>query len=112
MNPFSLPVRRPIATSMLFIGVFVMGWIAWNRIPVELIPPVSGEQQLVLRAQPSGCAERSWVHRVCGDLPNFGYRLSSCARFKPDLLRGVVEGCLAGKQDPSTVQARPRANPV
>ena len=42
MNPFSLPVRRPIATSMLFVGVFVMGWIAWNRIPVALFPPVSG----------------------------------------------------------------------
>ena len=47
MNPFSLPVRRPVATSMLFIGLFVVGWIAWLRIPVELIPAVSGEELFV-----------------------------------------------------------------
>ncbi len=47
MNPFNLPVRRPVATSMLFLGLFVVGSIAWQRIPVELLPPVSGEQLYV-----------------------------------------------------------------
>ena len=47
MNPFNLPVRRPVATSMLFSGLLLLGWIAWNRIPVELIPPVSGDELFV-----------------------------------------------------------------
>jgi len=47
MNPFSLPVRRPVATSMLFVGVLLLGLIAWQRIPVELLPPVSGEELFV-----------------------------------------------------------------
>jgi multidrug efflux pump subunit AcrB/ABC-type multidrug transport system ATPase subunit len=57
MNPFSLPVRRPIATLMLFVGVFVMGWIAWNRIPVELFPPVSGETLYVSFNRPGSDPE-------------------------------------------------------
>jgi multidrug efflux pump subunit AcrB/ABC-type multidrug transport system ATPase subunit len=52
MNLFNFPVRRPVATSMAFLGVFVLGWIAWNRISVELIPPVSGEQLYVSFTRP------------------------------------------------------------
>jgi multidrug efflux pump subunit AcrB/ABC-type multidrug transport system ATPase subunit len=57
MNLFSFPVRRPVATSMAFLGVFVLGWIAWNRIPVELIPPVSGEQLYVSFTRPGSDPE-------------------------------------------------------
>jgi len=52
VSPFSLPVRRPIATLMIFVGLFVMGGIAWQRIPVELLPPVSGEQLYVSFSRP------------------------------------------------------------
>ncbi len=29
MNPFSLPVRRPVATSMLFLAIVLLGLIGW-----------------------------------------------------------------------------------
>ena len=47
MSPWGLPVRRPVATSMFFVAVVLLGLIAWQRIPVELLPPVSGEQLYV-----------------------------------------------------------------
>ena len=47
MSPWGLPVRRPVATSMFFVAVLLLGLIAWQRIPVELLPPVSGEQLYV-----------------------------------------------------------------
>jgi multidrug efflux pump subunit AcrB/ABC-type multidrug transport system ATPase subunit len=47
MNPFSLPVRRPVATAMFFLGIFLLGAVAWQRIPVELLPAVSGEELFV-----------------------------------------------------------------
>jgi len=51
MNPFSLPIRRPVATSMLFVAIFLLGWIAWQRLPVELTPPISGEELFVTFAR-------------------------------------------------------------
>ena len=30
MNLFSLPVRRPVATAMFFLGIFLLGVIAWR----------------------------------------------------------------------------------
>ena len=54
VSPFNLPVRRPVATAMLFCGILLLGWIAWNplelppsRIAVELLPPVSGDELFV-----------------------------------------------------------------
>jgi HAE1 family hydrophobic/amphiphilic exporter-1 len=43
VSVFGLPIRRPVATSMVFLGVLLLGLVAWYRIPVELLPPVSGE---------------------------------------------------------------------
>jgi len=54
VNLFSFPVRRPVATSMVFLAVLMLGWAAWNplelpasRLPVELLPPVSGDELYV-----------------------------------------------------------------
>ena len=44
MNLFSIPIRRPVATTMFFLALFLLGLIAWQRMPVELIPPITGEQ--------------------------------------------------------------------
>jgi multidrug efflux pump subunit AcrB/ABC-type multidrug transport system ATPase subunit len=46
-NPVALPVRRPTATSMFFLGLVLLGLFAWYRIPVELLPALSGEQLVV-----------------------------------------------------------------
>ena len=52
MNLFRLPVQRPVATSMFFLGVLLLGWISWQRIPVELMPPVSGNELYVNFGRP------------------------------------------------------------
>jgi multidrug efflux pump subunit AcrB len=44
---FSLPVRRPVATSMVFAAIVVLGLIGWQRIPVELLPAIAGDQLYV-----------------------------------------------------------------
>jgi multidrug efflux pump subunit AcrB len=43
VNLYTLPVRRPVATAMFFAGVLVLGLFALRRIPVELLPAVSGD---------------------------------------------------------------------
>ena len=43
MNLLDLPVRRPVAVSMIFVGFVVLGIVAYQRIPLELLPPLSGD---------------------------------------------------------------------
>ena len=38
MNPFSLPVRRPVATSMFFVGVLLLGLVALVGLIAIRIP--------------------------------------------------------------------------
>jgi len=44
---FSLPVRRPVATSMVFAAIVLLGLIGWQQIPVELLPALTGDQLYV-----------------------------------------------------------------
>lgn len=48
----SLPVRRPVATAMLFVGLMLIGGIAWQQLPVELFPPLSGSQLFINFSRP------------------------------------------------------------
>ena len=43
----ALPVRRPVATGMFFLALSLLGLFAWYRIPIELIPALSGEELYV-----------------------------------------------------------------
>jgi len=52
VNVFQLPVRRPVATGMLFLGILLLGAIAWWRIPVELMPAVAGDELHLSFARP------------------------------------------------------------
>lgn len=51
-NPFAIPIRRPIATSMFFLAISLLGLFAWYRIPIELIPALSGDQLYVQILRP------------------------------------------------------------
>ena len=53
MNPLSLPIRRPVATSMFFLGVVLLGLIGWRQIPVELFPDLTGDELTVDFGRPS-----------------------------------------------------------
>lgn len=51
-NIFSIPILRPVATSMFFLGISVLGLFAWYRIPIELIPSLSDDQLFVQISRP------------------------------------------------------------
>ena len=57
MNPFTIPIRRPVATSMFFLGVVLVGLIALLRIPVELFPDLAGDQLTVIFSRPASDPE-------------------------------------------------------
>ena len=52
MNPLDLPVRRPVAVSMVFLGLVLLGLVAWQRIPIELYPNVEGDRLWVNFSRP------------------------------------------------------------
>jgi len=54
--PVSLPalsVRRPIAVSVLFLGVMVLGLISYARLPVDLLPDVSYPKLFIYTRYPN-----------------------------------------------------------
>ncbi len=52
MSLVSLPIRRPVAVSMLFVGLMLVGAVAWQRMPVELFPALDGDRLFVTFARP------------------------------------------------------------
>jgi multidrug efflux pump subunit AcrB/ABC-type multidrug transport system ATPase subunit len=42
-----LPARRPTATAMFFLALMLFGLFAWYRVPVELVPALTGDQLFV-----------------------------------------------------------------
>ena len=47
MSLLDLPVRRPVAVSMVFLGTVLLGLVALQRIPVELFPAMQGDSLYV-----------------------------------------------------------------
>ena len=39
----TLAIRRPVAVSMFFVGLVMLGGFAWQRLPVELFPALTGD---------------------------------------------------------------------
>ena len=46
-NLLDLPVRRPVAVAMVFVGMVILGLVGWQRIPVELMPAIQGDSLYV-----------------------------------------------------------------
>src|SRR5262249_37168546 len=40
MNPFSAPILRPVATTLLSLGVILLGIIAYLHMPIAALPSV------------------------------------------------------------------------
>lgn len=53
MNWTAIPIRRPVATAMLFAAIVLLGIIGWQKIPVELIPDLEGDQLYVSFYRPN-----------------------------------------------------------
>ncbi|GIS69640.1 MAG: hypothetical protein CM1200mP9_04610 [Gammaproteobacteria bacterium] len=47
MSIIDLPTQRPVAVTMFFVGVVLLGLIAWQRMAVELFPALEGDQVTV-----------------------------------------------------------------
>lgn len=47
MRVAEIPVRRPVATAMAFVGLMVLGILSLVLVPVELLPPLEGDQLFV-----------------------------------------------------------------
>ena len=56
-NPVAVPIRRPTATSMFFLALVMLGLFSWYRIPIELLPALSGEQLFVTFVRPGSDPE-------------------------------------------------------
>ena len=61
MSLLELPVRRPMAVSMIFVGFVVLGVVAYQRIPLELFPPLEGDMLFVDFSRPN--SEQEVVER-------------------------------------------------
>ena len=48
----SLSIRRPVAVAMFFLGIVMMGTVAWQRMPVELFPALAGDRLFVTFSRP------------------------------------------------------------
>jgi len=44
---FAIAIRRPVAISMFFLAIALLGIFSWFRIPVELVPAISGGKLFV-----------------------------------------------------------------
>lgn len=52
MSLLSLPIRRPVATSMVFVGLVMLGLIGWQLLPIELLPSLGGSELYVQLYRP------------------------------------------------------------
>ena len=53
----TLPIRRPVAVSMFFLGIMLVGAVAWQRMPVELFPAISGDRLFINFVRPGSEAQ-------------------------------------------------------
>ena len=57
MSLVTLPIRRPVAVSMFFLGIMLVGAVAWQRMPVELFPAISGDRLFINFVRPGSEAQ-------------------------------------------------------
>ena len=48
MSWLQFSIKRPVTTVMVYLGVVLLGVIAWTRLPQELVPPITYPQLTVV----------------------------------------------------------------
>jgi hydrophobic/amphiphilic exporter-1 (mainly G- bacteria), HAE1 family len=48
MNLTAAALKRPIAVTMFFLGLVLLGFLSWQRLPLELIPNISYPQLTIV----------------------------------------------------------------
>ena len=44
MKWYNFPLQRPVATSMFFAAILLLGIVGWQKIPIELVPNLEGDR--------------------------------------------------------------------
>jgi len=57
MNISKLSVNRPVTTSMIFLGILLLGFISWGRLPQELFPTITYPQITVVTSYENAAPE-------------------------------------------------------
>ena len=57
MSFLTLPIRRPVAVAMFFLSIVLVGAVAWQRMPVELLPALAGDRLFVSFGRPGSEAQ-------------------------------------------------------
>ena len=57
MNIARLSVNRPVTTIMIFLGIILLGFISWTRLPQELFPSITYPQITVVTAYENAAPE-------------------------------------------------------
>ena len=76
MKVGSLFVKRPVMTSMIFIGVALFGVLAWFRLPQELFPNIAVPQLVVITKYANAAPEEienlitKPIEEAVGTVPN------------------------------------------
>ena len=63
MNPSRLFILRPVATSLLMIGLLLVGLVAYTQLPVSALPQVDYPTIQVLDVLSRARAPTSWRRR-------------------------------------------------
>src|SRR5258706_6779825 len=76
MKVGSLFVKRPVMTSMLFLGVVLFGLLSWTQLPQELFPNISVPQLVVITKYANAAPEEienlitKPIEEAVGTVPN------------------------------------------
>ncbi len=57
MNISKLSVNRPVTTIMIFLGIILLGFISWSKLPQELFPSITYPQITVVTAYENAAPE-------------------------------------------------------
>ncbi len=78
-------VKKPVTVTMIFIGVVLLGYISWSRLPQELFPAITYPQITVVTIYENAAPEEveilitKIVEEVVGTVPNLK-RISSVSK--------------------------------
>ena len=99
MSLLSLPIRRPVATLMVFAGIVMLGLIGWRLLPVELLPALGGDELYVQIYRPGSEPEvverelllplEARVSQLEGVSESWGEVVGSAGRLRSRFERGV-----------------------
>jgi HAE1 family hydrophobic/amphiphilic exporter-1 len=72
----TLFVKRPVMTSMVYLGLILFGLLSWIRLPQELFPNISVPQLLIITKYPNAAPEEienlitKPIEEAVGTVPN------------------------------------------